>query len=129
MINFNPLPRKRENCVLGYSFTKKFIISIHSLARGRTKCCAIWMIMNQFQSTPSQEGERHRLESASMYHLISIHSLARGRTDSRGGINLGEFISIHSLARGRTLVFIGGTINRQFQSTPSQEGELQTASL
>ena len=78
--NFNPLPRKRENHTT-LRMRAKRKISIHSLARGRTECCGYSESGVKFQSTPSQEGEHY--------------------TDIR--------------------IFT----SKPFQSTPSQEGERQ----
>ena len=76
-------------------------ISIHSLARGRTKDGAFIITGNN----------------------ISIHSLARGRTFERWAELWLENISIHSLARGRTQKRLTEALAVAFQSTPSQEGE------
>ena len=71
------------------SFQKQLRISIHSLIRGRTKQGRKLLIQEQFQSTPSYEGERQTNCDICKGVFISIHSLIRGRT--------------HGQARCRTL--------------------------
>mgnify|MGYP005852930241 CR=1 FL=1 len=102
VINFNPLPRKREN-------GKKHIVSrCDSLFQstpsqeGELKQNIRAVPKRSFQSTPSQEGELGGACAASADYHISIHSLARGRT-TQGGSRLMSVLL--------------------FQSTPSQEGE------
>ena len=55
--HFNPLPRKRENAATSSEATEE-AISIHSLARGRTILLIRCQVVAAFQSTPSQEGEQ-----------------------------------------------------------------------
>ena len=59
-------------------------------------------LLEVFQSTPSQEGERRRGSKIIQTLAISIHSLARGRTAFLCKVDEFKVISIHSLARGRT---------------------------
>ena len=81
-ISIHSLARGRTRS--GISGRKLVDISIHSLARGRT-LFAIVIHSEQlpFQSTPSQEGELSCDGGCIWLNRISIHSLARGRTAVR----------------------------------------------
>ena len=100
--NFNPLPRKRENSRKLQG--RKRLPYFNPLPRKRENCIIAtrWISLFPFQSTPSQEGERGSDSDIMLHLIISIHSLARGRTQPRPLFSLPHSISIHSLARGRT---------------------------
>ena len=145
-ISIHSLARGRTRS--GISGRKLVDISIHSLARGRT-LFAIVIHSEQlpFQSTPSQEGELSCDGGCIWLNRISIHSLARGRTgDNIKNIKLQR--NFNPLPRKREnggvyqQILFQGYFNplprkrenggedirrrkgRGFQSTPSQEGEL-----
>jgi len=54
---FNPRPRARANPGCGEKESNSFRVSIHALARGRTRAILATMSHTTFQSTPSREGE------------------------------------------------------------------------
>ena len=190
-MHFNPLPHTRENlntstiistCFLFQSTPsyegelkamksdiKDYIISIHSLIRGRTgtflhtltyrshfnplphtrendDLLNFRLIICKFQSTPSYEGEQkfrlfHRLQNHfnplphtreneqlatpnTCFENISIHSLIRGRTTPRRSFSK-PFGNFNPLPHTREND-MGETLTKpqkQFQSTPSYEGE------
>jgi len=118
---FNPRPRARANN-LGASAKQADKVSIHALARGLT-----WQrfldfldggsfnprprarantvsrsrpICQQFQSTPSREGEPSRQRIPKASDAVSIHALARGRTGTTFGKASGK-VSFNPRPRAR----------------------------
>ena len=102
----------------------KMSISIHSLARGRT----FWPVRKpkrllQFQSTPSQEGERNPSIQRTARANISIHSLARGRTSRIFTLKDVSWFQSTPSQEGERTDMVDTLAKDIFQSTPSQEGE------
>ena len=150
-ISIHSLARGRTSDIISICFNA-IDISIHSLARGRTTEADRKMKSLTFQSTPSQEGE-HFIPPFSQYkHRISIHSLARGRTfrilfvfniifnfnplprkreNNWWVIIYTNLLHFNPLPRKRENypVAPNKTVMLIFQSTPSQEGELQNVTI
>ena len=99
-ISIHSLARGRTKGGIGIA--DECVISIHSLARGRTFRNLLPMFrIFPFQSTPSQEGEQFKI--IFNFSIINFNPLPRKR-ENNGKMYNDETaeISIHSLARGRT---------------------------
>ena len=118
--NFNPLPRKRENEEQPHYRLFWFYFNPLPRKRENSHSPLISRLAPKISIHSLVRGRTAIIMGRLTADPISIHSLVRGRTTLAVTLSSKDRISIHSLVRGRTEQYVRATYNGNiFQSTPS----------
>ena len=130
-VRFNPRPLARANTQRGCADKSQPGVSIHALLRGRTGLARTKEEIDQFQSTPSCEGEPSVSSATNLaVSLFQSTPSCEGERVAHLQVGFVNLVSIHALLRGRTTHRAPWRkMCLLFQSTPSCEGERRSCSL